>query len=289
MPDPLSLPPSVRSIPFHGQPAWQMALPTGDTVIVAEQGAQVLSWTTADGAERFFLSPRSLFDGHSAVRGGVPVCFPQFNQRGPLPKHGFARNLPWRLEGGEEGEQGATLRLLLEDSEATRRWWPEHAFAARLAVTLGAGTLRLELSVHNPGPTAWDFTAALHGYLHVDDIGGTRLDGLDGQARWDTVADVRDVQLGTVTFAGEYDSVFAAAPAPLQLHQAGGGRLSIAQSPEWGNTVVWNPGATLCAALPDMPADGYRQMLCVEAACIDEPVPMAPGARWSGWQQLQVL
>ena len=177
------MPPFVRSVLVHGQPAWQMALPAGDQVVVAEQGGQVLSWTTADGAERFFLSPRSVFDGHSAVRGGVPVCFPQFNQRGSLPKHGFARNLPWRLEGGEEGEQGATLRLILEDSEATRRWWPEHAFAARLAVTLGAGTLRLELSVHNPGPTAWDFTAALHGYLRVDDIGAPRLEGLDGQAR----------------------------------------------------------------------------------------------------------
>ena len=52
--------------------------------------------------------------------------------------------------------------------------------------------------------------------------------------------------------------------------------------------MVWNPGAALCAQLPDMPADGYRQMLCVEAAQIDQSVTLAPGARWSGWQRLQL-
>jgi len=38
-----------------------------------------------------------------------------------------------------------------------------------------------------------------------------------------------------------------------------------------------------------MPDEGYRHMLCVEAACIDEPVTLAPGASWTGWQQLTVL
>ena len=38
-----------------------------------------------------------------------------------------------------------------------------------------------------------------------------------------------------------------------------------------------------------MPEDGYRHMLCVEAARIDEPVQLAPGAEWQGWQQLRVL
>ena len=52
------------------------------------------------------------------------------------------------------------------------------------------------------------------------------------------------------------------------------------------DAVVWNPWAERCAALPDMPEDGYRRMLCIEAAAIDKPVNLAPGQSWSGRQLL---
>jgi hypothetical protein len=81
---------------YQGHAGWRWSLPNGDSVFVAQQGAQVLSWHAA-GAERLYLSPTSACDGVTAIRGGVPVCFPQFNQRGSLPKHGFVRNMPWRL------------------------------------------------------------------------------------------------------------------------------------------------------------------------------------------------
>jgi hypothetical protein len=37
-----------------------------------------------------------------ARRGGVPVCFPQFGQLGPLSQHGFARNSAFSVVGGAE-------------------------------------------------------------------------------------------------------------------------------------------------------------------------------------------
>ena len=56
-----------------------------------------------------------------------------------------------------------------------------------------------------------------------------------------------------------------------------------------GSIVVWNPGVLLCSLLSDLPADGYRSMLCVEAAQIDAAVPLALGGRWNGWQMLKVM
>ncbi|KQM71265.1 D-hexose-6-phosphate mutarotase [Xylophilus sp. Leaf220] len=277
---------AVRHAPFHGLPALHLALPGGASAVVALQGAQVLSWRPAGGAERLYLSPRARLDGHGAIRGGVPVCFPQFNQRGPLAKHGFARNLPWRVEHSGADDHGVRAVLALDDTPQTRAWWP-HGFAARLAVELADAHLQVELTARNTGDTAWDFTAALHTYLQVDDVAQARLDGLDGCARWDSVADVHAVQQGPVGFGGEYDCVFSAPPGPLRL-QAGDATIQIANSPSWTNTVVWNPGEALCATLPDMPADGWRRMLCVEAACVDTPVPLAPGAHWSGFQRLQL-
>lgn len=278
----------VRAFPFHGLEAVHLTLPSRDRVVVALQGAQVLSWVTADGTERLYLSPRALLDGRSAVRGGVPVCFPQFNQRGPLVKHGFARHLAWTLVRSDASGDAASAVFALSDTAQTREWWP-HGFTAELSVLLEPESLRIELTARNSGDTPWDFTAALHTYLHVADIAPVRLSGLSGCARWDAVQDVRGLQSGAVAFAGEYDSVFAAALEPLRLHGEGVSSLAIAQSPSWSNTVVWNPGAARCAALPDMPADGFQQMLCVEAACVDMPVHLAPGDAWSGWQLLRAV
>jgi glucose-6-phosphate 1-epimerase len=243
----------------------------------------------AGGRERLYLSPQAIFDGQSAIRGGIPLCFPQFNQRGPLPKHGFARNLTWAAQAplSDTEQDASVLRLRLHSSPTTQAIWPQH-FEAQLALTLGEGLLRVQLDVCNTSKTLWEFTAALHTYLAVDAVESTRLEGLEGCARWDAVRDQHGLQSGAVTIAGEYDRVFRAPVQPMRLHD-GPHSLQISQSQSLGSTVVWNPGASLSSRLPDLPADGYRSMLCVEAAQIDELVPLAPAEPWQGWQELRVL
>lgn len=275
----------IQSLDFRGQPAVALSLPTGERAVVALHGAHVLSWTTADGVERLYLSPDAVFDGHAAIRGGVPVCWPQFNTRGPLAKHGFARTLPWRV--ATDAQDGA-LVLVLEDSAETRAVWP-HAFELRLTVALAPQRLRVSLDVTNSGDTELAFTTALHSYLRVDEIADARLVGLQGAARWDAVRDVRQTESAeALRFDAEFDSVYATPPTPLRLVQPGG-TLQVEPSPNCTETVVWNPGAALAAKLTDLPDDGWRHMLCVEAACIDTPVLLAPGARWQAWQQLTVI
>ncbi len=290
---------------FHGQPCVDISLPQGDRVRIALHGAHVLSWQTADGQERLYLSPSARFDGTSPIRGGVPVCFPQFNQRTladqPLPKHGFARTQPWTVEAIEQSDDRAQVRLQLSSNAATRAIWP-HEFVAVLTVQLEAGHLRVGFEVHNTDTQAWPFALALHTYLQVDDISQTHLNGLQGLTYWDgvqhlTQPEVRSQQPlqgagSTLAFAAEtdrvYEGVHHAPDAGLTLQQPGGS-LRIRQSPRLSEVVVWNPAAKLCAAIEDLPHDGYRHMLCVEAACINTPVQLAAGQRWSGWQSLEVL
>ena len=144
---------TIQALAYRGQPAVRLALPGGDSCTLALHGAHVLSWMTADGVERLYLSPEARFDGRSPIRGGVPVCWPQFNQRGSLPKHGFARNLPWTAEAQPDNRRD-TVVLALRDDAATRAHWP-HAFRARLAVTLAPHALRIELSIDNMGSDPW--------------------------------------------------------------------------------------------------------------------------------------
>ena len=270
---------------FQGQPCVRLRHASGDSALIALHGGQVLSWVAA-GQERLYLSPKAVMDGKTAIRGGVPVCFPQFNQRGPLAKHGFARNLPWSAGGAQQDGDAAMATFSLVSNEATRAWWP-HDFVASLGLRLSAGGLQLEFLVRNTGQAAFEFTAALHSYFRVAAIGDVRLDGLAGQPVWDSLTDQHSRQAGPVRFSQEFDAVYQAAPEPLTLAD-GRATLHIAQSPSFGQTVVWNPGAALCAKLADMPADGYRHMLCVEAAQIDAPVSVAAGASWTGWQHLTV-
>ena len=289
LPNPAShvAPPHLALLHHQGQACIRLSLPAGDSVQIALHGAQVLSWVTG-GRERLFLSSQAVFDGHSAIRGGVPVCFPQFNQRGPLPKHGFARNLVWEADPSAEWVgSAAQISLSLADTEETRAMWP-HAFAVSLVVQLAPGSLQITLVVRNNGAQPMPFTGALHTYLAVSHISEVWLSGLDGQPSWDALTDQLGLHEDDIFFDGEFDRVFVAAPTPLTLHD-GKQRLRITQSDSWADTVVWNPGESLCRRIADLPADGYSQMLCVEAAQVLKPVVLAPAATWQGWQRLSVL
>ncbi len=268
---------------FHGLPSVSLTLPNGDSLRVLLHGAHVVSWV-AGGRERLYLSPASAFDGRSAIRGGVPVCFPQFNMRGSLPKHGFVRNLAWELEEQTLDAQQGRLVLRLADGPATRAFWPQ-AFEARLLLDMSPGALQLTLVVRNTDAQPLAFTGALHTYFAVDDIAQARLEGLQGQAEWDSVVDRHARGNSPLRFDAEFDRVYEAAAQALLLHEAAH-TLEIAQSPSWAQTVVWNPGAQ--KVLPDLPAGGYARMLCVEAAQVMTPVQVAPGEQWQGWQRLTV-
>jgi glucose-6-phosphate 1-epimerase len=260
-----------------------LVLDQGDTLTVTEHGAQVVSWIS-QGREQLFLSPKNIWDGARAIRGGIPLCFPQFNQRGSLPKHGFARNMAWQAGEPQVSEAGMILGFTLNHGPATQKFWGAE-FKAQVQIHLSPKALKVVLLVNNLGKTELQFSGALHTYLAVSDISTTTLRGLQGQSEWDAVRDAHSEAADALTFNGEFDRVYAASPKPLVL-QDGARVLEISQSPSWAQTVVWNPGETLCATLADMPPDGFAHMLCVEAAQVFSPIHVPAHGQWQGWQSL---
>ncbi len=278
--------PRAERMVWRGLACTRLGLPNGDSAVVSDFGAQVLSWE-AQGQGRLFLSPRAVLDGSAPIRGGIPVCFPQFNQRGPLPKHGLVRRTPWHYLGAEV-QEGSISASWCWDAEPSLHADFPHGLRAVLQVQLTPAGLRVQLQATNTGSTALAFTGALHSYLAVHDAETARLQGLEGQAFWDAVRGfVPAVQAGSVVLGEEVDRVYARSRAALQLHGRHG-VLDIAQDGAWPETVVWNPGPALCAQLGDMAADSWRQMLCVEAALVNQPQALAPGASWQASQHFQV-
>lgn len=274
------LPPALASI---GDGRWRLEGPGGARVDIDAHGAQVLSWRDASGRERLFLSPNAIFAPGQPIRGGVPVVFPQFAARGALPKHGFARVVPWTIGDRARLADGrAALRFHLRSDDATRAIWP-HDFEATLDVSLGVDSLSLRLGIRNPGDRSFAFTAALHSYLSVDladatlhGLAGRPFEDAAGQGDWRVQSDT------PVRFDGELDRVYPEVSDELAL-ESGGDRLRI-RAEGFRDVVVWNPGARLSAGLVDLGVDQHLHFVCVEAAAVLKPVVLAPGQAWWGSQ-----
>ena len=277
--------PSIEAIEFHGIEALRLNGPQGSSAVISKLGAQVLSWITPDGREHLFLSDKAIFDGSVSIRGGIPVCFPQFAGLGDLPKHGFVRTRHWSVSTERCGDDFALITLEISDDEASRALWP-HAFHAEITLMLEVDRIDVEFCVTNTGGQSFDFTAALHSYLRMVQVEDVALEGLRGHDYRDAANGNRIVhESGTeLIVEDEIDRVYRNVERPLKLNAA---NLSLAiQQQGFPDVVVWNPWVDLCAAMSDMPADGWRHMLCIEAAVAEQPVSLPAGEEWYGRQTL---
>lgn len=251
---------------------------------VAEYGGQLLQWQCPAGIERLYTPEQLQITPERALRGGVPVCFPQFSGRGNLPKHGLVRTRPWKLLG----KTGSALILGIDDDEQMRALWP-FPFSLVQTLVLDADGLSISLDFHNRSDQPLVFTAALHSYLRVPDVTACTLHGLNGCVFEDAADDGRyKNQHGNLFISGEVDRVFAEAPKRLRLNYGNGESLEIRQG-GFADTVVWCPGPELAASFSDMPAEDWQRMLCVEAAAAAQPVTVLADGHWQGWQKLRVL
>ena len=281
-----------RETTFAGLPAVELALPQGDTLRVMLHGAQVLSWVSG-GQERLYLSPKSTMDGQAAIRGGVPVCFPQFNQRGPqaerLPKHGFARTSMWKIVREHvpaDGPVSVTFRLVVK--AGMYELWP-HECVVELEVEL-SDVLLTTLRVHNTGQTECKFFCALHTYFNIHDIDGVRVSGLQGVEYIDFLDQLRQSveSREDVVFTEPVDRVYLDSPQVVVLYSDSDQRRYLITKEGFSDSVVWNPWIEGARAIADLHSQEYRNMVCVESGNVVTPVIVQPGEVHTSVQVLRV-
>lgn len=267
-----------------GLPCVELQTPDGARAVISRLGAQVLSWRPPDEGERLYLSERAVLDGSGPIRGGVPLVFPQFANLGPLPAHGLVRQRVWRLDSAAADAAAFSL----QDDEAGRALWPQ-AFGLCFTVRLDGPSLVMRLNVTNPGADAFAFQAALHTYLRVHDLAALRLQGLGGAAYLDRADGGREGRQPGIelVLAGDLDRIYPGAPPEVTAREPRQA-LQVRLHGGFSDLVVWNPGAERCARVPDLPPDGYRHFVCVEAATIVQPAELPPGQTWWGEQRLTV-
>lgn len=257
----------------------------GAQVRFCAHGGHVLGWVPVGGSERLWLSRDTGCGPGTAIRGGVPVVWPQFAERGDGPRHGIARDRPWTvLTEGVPEDGRARARLELRSDASTRVLLP-HPFTLTLDVEASGLQLRLTLSARNDGVDPFDVTAALHTYLAVSSTASARVVGLAGlEAEHNDGSGTRVLPEEPLAVVGPLDLAVAGVRDELRLLDPVLGDV-VLQAEGFGSHVVWNPGPHGVPA--DVHPGGEDEFVCLEPAQLD-PVRLEPGGSWSGTQLLRV-
>ncbi|CDL80703.1 D-hexose-6-phosphate mutarotase [Xenorhabdus szentirmaii] len=237
---------------------------------ISIQGVQLISWQPSGEKPVLWLSDNSTFSTGTAIRGGIPICWPWFGASSS-PAHGFARILPWELKAHRENENGVILTLTLQDNAYTHKLWP-HEFTLIARLKLG-GSCELELESYGE----YQATCALHSYFNISDINQIRLSGL-GSHFIDTVTDQEQYTHEGVTFKGRTDRIYTEPDDFSLLRDPHWKRTIEVHHAHHSDVVCWNPGAELSSSMKDMVPEGYKNMVCIETARIHRPLQPKNGS-----------
>ncbi|GAB4857485.1 hypothetical protein Ancab_015394 [Ancistrocladus abbreviatus] len=269
----------------------------GGSALVSLYGGQVLSWKNEQGEELLFMSSKAIFKPPMAVRGGIPICFPQFGSRGLLEQHGFARNRMWVIDDNppqllpNEYHSQPSINLILKPSEEDLKIWP-HRFEFRLRISVSEdGHLIFISRIRNPNGKPFSFSIAFRTYFSVSDISEVRVEGLETLDYLDNLCDrQRFTEQGdAITFESEADRIYLSSSDLIAVFDHGKKRTFLIRKQGLPDVAVWNPWEKKAKALPDLADEEYKQMLCVDGAAVEKPITLKPGEEWTGQLELSAL
>ncbi|CAK7335664.1 unnamed protein product [Dovyalis caffra] len=297
----------------------------GASARVSLHGGQVLSWRTDQGEELLFTSSKAIFKPPNPVRGGIPICFPQFGNRGSLEQHGFARKKFWVIDQNpppffhhNDFNDKVSTDLLLKPSEEDLKIWP-HSFEFRLRVCLTAeGNLTMISRIRNISCKPFNFSIAFHTYLSISDISSSltaivgfrflgllkiqfyrqelselassevRVEGLETLDYLDNLCQKERFteQGNALTFESEVDRVYLSSSDVVAVFDHERKMTFTVRKEGLPDVVVWNPWEKKSKSMVDFGDEEYKQMLCVDGAAIEKPITLKTGEEWTGRLEL---
>ncbi|QUJ68273.1 D-hexose-6-phosphate mutarotase [Photobacterium sp. GJ3] len=237
-------------------------------------GGHLLSFQPTGHQAMIWMSEAADYSGSSALRGGIPICWPWFG-KAATPSHGFARTSLWELESFNDQKSHVTVTLTLHDSPTTQAIWP-YRFHNRLHFELDK-TLKVQLTSTNTDQRPWRMSGALHTYLAVGDIMQTTLSGLGNEYLDGLANQQRLPSNGTLQFDDAVDRIYNRAESTIHLEDPQLYRRLKIRNQGHDSAVVWNPWQAGAASMVDMTPEGYTTMVCVESALSGTGIVLEPG------------
>ncbi|MCW2269001.1 putative glucose-6-phosphate 1-epimerase [compost metagenome] len=278
----------------HGElNCWRITTDSAE-LLVAQQGAQVLSYQRLGEPPLLWLSEQAIFKQGKSVRAGVPVCWPWFGNlsRNPqavqamyhgseAPAHGLVRGRDWQLQGITDIGNAVRVDFTLPDTLGDLPGWP-HTVELTLSIVMGE-QLTVTLTSYNLDNIPVTISQALHSYFAVSDVRKVQVEGVEGLGYIETLENWQQrTQQGALGFASETDRIYLQAPEQLSIVDPDWNRRIRLTSSGSRSAVIWNPWTDRAAELADMADDGWQRMLCIETANVwDDLVTLQPGASHS--------
>jgi glucose-6-phosphate 1-epimerase len=247
-----------------------------------------------------FLSRDAKLDGSKAIRGGVPLVFPQFGQPDKsMPQHGFLRVTFWTVDKSSiydlPDSAGVTYMLDLKDVKNARggAWDVETTkYDCKLFyhIKIDGKSFTTELEIQNTGTVEFPFQTLLHTYYVVDDKAALdskqcNVTGLAGYSVDDKISKttyIHEESKDPIIIDGEIDRVYNPPPPSTQTSNYKNNGVNVIVAVGGGNTmkvsatgevdgesvavscVVWNPHIEKAEGMSDFTNDQYHEMICVE-------------------------
>lgn len=255
----------------------------------------------ANGKEIIYVSENAIFDGVKAIRGGVPLVFPQFSRPlASMPQHGFLRTAStWKLSSTTVlAPDEITVALTTSANEETLKYWP-YQFNATFIITLSSTHLKYSLQIQNTDNNAFLCHTLLHTYIKVPSIHDITIKGFQNLSYIDKLSTsslpVQETH-AAVAFTSEVDRIYIDTPAQSipDLDVAVEGKPYVRVSKRAlrvtvdafedlpCDVVLWNPWVKKAGELADLGADNFPKFVCIEPGTVINWIPLEP-------QQILVL
>lgn len=227
------------------------------SALISLQGAQLLQWQPRGQTESvLWLSNIEPFQQGKAIRGGIPISYPWFNNVAQ-PAHGYARLHLWKLTDYNVGPMQVNLTFSLLNKKDEVEAKVHMLFDENCTLTF---------THYNLKPVQMAF----HSYFNVGNIHDTEIQQLPTQCRNSLTLQIEQHPT-TRKITENVDCIYSVAPiSQSEIVDKQGRRIIRLQQYNASDMVLWNPWHKVTSAMTE---NAYQGMLCLETARIQQPLP----------------
>ena len=244
------------------------------------QGAHITRYQLGADVEVLWVSESANYQPGTAIRGGIPLCWPWFGvdiENPDRPQHGYARTSVFGVVSTLADEQATSIVLSLDPAQAP---CPDGHNKVGLEFEIRLSeALWMEIRSLNLSDSTLTLSNALHSYFSISNHAKVTIPAVTGLTYLDKLQNyMPQQQSSAISINGEVDRVYQAPPEAIDLLDSGKGINTTIRS--WGNNnlVIWNPGQQKAQLMADFDDDGYEQMICIEPAnALDQSITLQPG------------